>query len=453
MIHQNLGKQLLDAAKLAFDKKSIDQWVQDRNMALDYFNANTLKYTENVLKIGTLPSGLMNPTKRIMERVSLVYMVEPIRSIDGEISEIYQDDYVNLDMRMQRGEILTNLLDAVAFKRSWRNDKMETDLIWEYELLFSTENAMQPVAFTYPISTRAQANNDVAIWEYWDADHTYLYERPKIGQETVIGKIIEDPDNPDHENGYGLIPVEFGFRDGVPDHNFLDVDIARDVVQTNLIMNVVETAKTGNIVFQSYGKEWIAGDNVDITKLPEGVDERLVIPEGAQFGIESPPNTIESIEKALDGMMRRVSINWHLPADFFESQPESGTARRERNQELQDDRRNDIKRYKNLEKALFEIDKVIFNVETGRDIGSELTIDFSETEYIMTQDEKREADDWDLAHNMKDEADILMERDPDQFPDRADAVEHLVTRGWVDKQNQTEADRLVQALQGGQVNP
>ena len=132
MIHQNLGKQLLDAAKLAFDKKSIDQWVQDRNMALDYFNANTLKYTENVLKIGTLPSGLMNPTKRIMERVSLVYMVEPIRSIDGEISEIYQDDYVNLDMRMQRGEILTNLLDAVAFKRRWRNDKMETDLIWEY---------------------------------------------------------------------------------------------------------------------------------------------------------------------------------------------------------------------------------------------------------------------------------------------------------------------------------
>jgi hypothetical protein len=71
----------------------------------------------------------------------------------------------------------------------------------------------------------------------------------------------------------------------------------------------------------------------------------------------------------------------------------------------------------------------------------------------MTQDEKREADDWDLAHNMKDEADILMERDPDKFPDRADAVEHLVTRGWVDKQNQTEADRLVQALQGGQVNP
>jgi len=71
-------------------------------------------------------------------------------------------------------------------------------------------------------------------------------------------------------------------------------------------------------------------------------------------------------------------------------------------------------------------------VDMGRDAGELEMIDFEETTEILSDKEQREKWEWELSKGLIDQADILMQKDPDRFPDRETAEDYLFERSAAD---------------------
>ena len=142
-----------------------------------------------------------------------------------------------------------------------------------------------------------------------------------------------------------------------------------------------------------------------------------------------------------------LAANYHLTAAFVENTvSESGLALRLRNQELTDARKSDVERWKQIEFSLFEVEERILAIEQSRDAGFLLGIDFEESTEILSDQEQREKWDWELSHGLIDSADILMQQDPDKYPERQDALDYLADRSTVEEVTEEGTSPLLAAL-------
>ena len=140
-----------------------------------------------------------------------------------------------------------------------------------------------------------------------------------------------------------------------------------------------------------------------------------------------------------------LSQNYHLPTSLVEgTTAESGVALRLRNQELQDDRKSDITKWRDFEMQLFELERVMVAVEEGKDAGELEDVDFDESTEILSNQEQREKWDWELSHNLIDEADIMTQINPDLT--REEALEYLAERKIAPVAEETAGSSLLQAL-------
>ena len=122
-----------------------------------------------------------------------------------------------------------------------------------------------------------------------------------------------------------------------------------------------------------------------------------------------------------------LAQNYHLTTGFVEgTTAESGIAHKLRNQELMEERKSDVERWRNVEKSLFDIEKEILRVDAGIDAGDLVNVDYSESVNYLTEDEQQKRDDWDLSKGLIDKADILVRRNPDWT--REDAEQFLDDR-------------------------
>ena len=68
------------------------------------------------------------------------------------------------------------------------------------------------------------------------------------------------------------------------------------------------------------------------------------------------------------------------------------------------------------------------------DAGELESIDYEEATEILSSQEQREKWEWELSKGLIDEADILMQMNPDGYQSRDDALEYLSERGAADVQ-------------------
>ena len=132
----NSGKLAVLMSKYDVKQKMKNKWKQDRYMALDYYKGDTTSYTSNYFSETTLSkvvTGNINITRRIIDRISLVYMTPPIRRYTRED---VTDFFMHKDLKLQRLERMCNLLDAVLVKPCWRigdnGGHSEYDIITDY---------------------------------------------------------------------------------------------------------------------------------------------------------------------------------------------------------------------------------------------------------------------------------------------------------------------------------
>jgi len=434
-------------AQLAVEMSRIDwqqgekrNWQKSRDTAYNYYKGRTEAYTEAYFSDSLnkqIPCPNINITKRVIDRISLVYMKAPIREYSNENTP---DFFYQKDHKLQRAERLCNLLECILIKPTWKNERMEYFIIRDWEPMFD-DDPLNPYAITYPLQVRSQVMDTTPeLWAYWDSEHQFIYEKG-------TGKKIIQEDNPEMINFYGILPFVKCYRDGQPESSYFDTDASPDLIATNTAINVAEYNKNANIMFQSFGFGFITGSNIEKEKLDIGQDKWSFLGHDGSLNMVSPPNSVPALVESIESAYKMLAQNYHLSISFVDgTSAASGVALRLRNQELMDSRRSDVERWKTIEKSLFEVEERILIIETGRDAGFLLGLDYEESTEILSDQEQREKWDWELSHGLIDEADILMQKDADKYPERADAEEYLAQRSGVEEGAEDATSPLLAAL-------
>ena len=60
------------------------------------------------------------------------------------------DFFYQKDHKLQRAERLCNLLECILIKPTWRNERMEYDIIRDWEPVFG-DDPLNPTAIQYPL--------------------------------------------------------------------------------------------------------------------------------------------------------------------------------------------------------------------------------------------------------------------------------------------------------------
>lgn len=343
------------------------------------------------------------------------------------------------DFKLQRAERMCNLLEHILIKPTWRNGQIDYDIIMDFEAQFG-EDPLRPISITYPLAMKASVLDDTPeLTAYWDAENTFIFDGN--------GRIVDDPDNPEHINPYGVLPFVECFKNGRPEYSYLDTRPANDLIATNLEVNVSETNANANTMFQSFGYMYVNGSQVEKDTLEVGQDKVSFLGIDGTMNIVSPPNTVDALASSIEHSYKLLAQNYHLNISFVEgTAAQSGVAIKLRNQELTDSRISDVLRWKGIESNLFELESIILAVEANTNAGELLKVDYEESQEVLSDEEKRAKWDWELSKGIIDVADILMQKDPDRFPDRETAQEYLEERSTVTETEETTQGSLLEAL-------
>ena len=439
----NIGELSVLMSKWDINQQRKNKWKQSRYKALDYYKGNTKEYVHDYFSESTLskvPIGNVNITKRIINRISLVYMESPIRTYT---KEDVTDYFSGKDHKLQRLERMTNLLDGVLIKPCWRikddgSECIEYDIIMDYEPIFDTD-PLKPHAIVYPIAQKAEVlDTTPEQFAYWDSENHFIFDKN--------GKMYTHDDNPDMVNPYGVLPFVECFRDGKPETDYLDTNASTDLIQTNLAINVAETNKNANIMFQSFGYLFVNGAGIDKDTMKIGQDKINYLGVDGSISIVSPPNAVPALDESIQSSYKMLAQNYHLPISFVEgTTAASGVALKLRNTELTDDRKSDVTRWREVEFKLFELERRIIAVEDGKDAGDLEDVDFSESVEVLNDQEQRDKWEWELSKGLIDLADILMQKNPDLTREEAEA--ELEIRNKVEEKEEAPESALLQALQ------
>ena len=416
----NMGELAVLMSKWDIKQQRKNKWKQERYEALDYYNGNTLDYTSKYFSDSTLNkvvAGNINISKRVIDRISLVYMTPPIREYTKEDVDLY---FIEKDLKLQRLERITNLLDAVLLKPCWRTKEdgsgcIEYDIISDYEPIFG-DDPLKPEAIVYPITSKSTVlDNTPELWVYWDSENTFTFDNN--------GKMYGEDDNPEMINPYGVLPFVECFREGKPEFSYLDTNASKDLIATNLSINVAETNKNANVMFQSFGYLFVNGAGIDKDTMQIGQDKINYLGVDGSISIVSPPNAIPALDESIQSSYKMLAQNYHLPISFVEgSSAASGVALKLRNIELTDERKSDVTRWRDIEYKLFDLERLMIAVEVGQDAGDLEDVDFSESVEVLNDQEQRDKWDWELDKGIIDLADILMAKNPDLNREEAEEL-------------------------------
>ena len=264
--------------------------------------------------------------------------------------------------------------------------------------------------------------------------------------EKGTGRKLVAEDNPEMINPYSMLPFVECYREGKPEASYFDTDASPDLIATNESINVAEFNKSANIMYQSFGFGYINGSNIEKEQLEIGQDKWSFLGHDGNLNMVSPPNSVPALTDSVNESYKLLAQNYHISVSFVEgSTAQSGVALRLRNQELTDARKSDVERWRQIEKKLFEVESRMMAVELGKDAGFLLGVDYEESVEVLSDEEQRAKWDWQLANGLIDTADILMQTDPDKYPERQDALDYLAERSGVEE-TETTASPLLEAL-------
>tara|TARA_Y100000296_G_scaffold74734_1_gene93636 strand:- start:1770 stop:3107 length:1338 start_codon:yes stop_codon:yes gene_type:complete len=411
---------LVEMGQVAWQQSEKDRWRKTRDKAYDYYKGRTEAYTKayfegsKIIKSVVCPN--INITKRIIDRISLVYMKAPLREYSNKDTP---DFFYQKDHKMQRAERLCNLLECILIKPTWKNGHIEYFIIREWEPKFG-DDPLNPYAITYPLQVRSEVlDTTPELWAYWDEEHHYIWEKG-------TGKKIVQEDNPEMINPYSMLPFVSCYSQGQPESSYFDTDASPSLIATNDQLNQTAFNMNANNQYQSFGYGYITGSNIEKEKLEIGQDKWSFLGHDGTLNMVAPPNSVPALVESLQFSYKMLAQNYHLSISFVDgTSAESGVALRLRNQELMDSRRSDVERWRNIEKNLFEVEERILLIEEQRDAGFLLGVDYEESTEILSDQEQREKWDWEKANGLTDNAKILMEMDADKYPNRETAQAYL----------------------------
>ena len=184
--------------------KSINQnkMFEHRDMLVDYYQySNTKKYINEYFS-GSMqkefPLYTTNFTKRLINRISMVYKNPPIRQIGMEENVEYITWLKNKDYQLKVMERIHNLLGTMLIHCIWNGEQITYRPVLRYEVALNPDNPLEPEAIIYPktktVDALMQTQEDEFV--YWSKDEHFIIN--------AAGKTT--PVNDDNINPYGVLP-------------------------------------------------------------------------------------------------------------------------------------------------------------------------------------------------------------------------------------------------------
>ena len=383
-----------------------------RDEALDYYTYNnTAKYIDQYFS-GTLQQEIpiynVNLTKKLINRISLVYKNPPIRDVENEV---YYDLTQDKDWKLKNLERIHNLLGTMAVHICWEDNKFVYHPIINFVPIMDPYNPLKPIGITYPLNKAVGdwRNTEEDIFVYWSAEHHYMFD----SSGTII-KVNEDNINP-----YGVLPFVFIQPTHMVDEFWNEgaMDISLGNKQIDLAMTMLQHH------IRTAGGQFVIEGRVDANNIQLGLNKVVVVDEGTMSNISSN-TSINDIKEGIEFQLKTISFNNNLNFDFGLSGSKSGVALKIENLELLEAREDEVEKWRRMEKEMYTIEKQILETETKAKLSDTMSVDYTEVNF-PDFDREREEWDWKFKHGIADRYDYLIAQDPDKFPDRQSAIDYL----------------------------
>ena len=371
-----------------------------------------------------IPLHWINITKKIIDKISLVYKNPPDRSM-GENSN-YIDwiaEHPKFDISLQVADQLKNLFHNVLFRPVYFKGKFNFWIEEDFIPFFKEGDPLEPIGYAIPLrreTTQTNANkiSERQWWAYWSDDYYYWFDDDGI--------IKPDPDYPDMVNPYGKIPMiemrkEMAVNEYWPEG-------AMDLAKANQAINVALNNLNYTLYFQSFNQPYVSGVSEDQAQnLVFGQNKIIGLPETeSSIGLL---NYSPAIAQAVDAIRSQIEMignmyNVNIKGSLEGSAP-SGFSLLVQNIDLMESRENDVKYCKMYEKEIYDIIQIqdeVLNLGyklPKRDKNNKLTVDFQDINFPINAAEEREDKDWNLDHNIISVVDIIQANNPDMTEEEA----------------------------------
>lgn len=396
-------------------REKLKDFYEGRQLASKY-------YDEYGYKNPKIPLAAVNITKKIVDKISLIYKYAPERFLDIEAETDNYRDYIQQNPRfnlsLKIAERYKNLLYKILYRPVYDEiqGKWHYYIETEYEPHFTGDNMLTPFAYSIPIkiaNTRFSSIFNEDRWMFYSKDMYFFHDNDF--------KAIPDPDHPDMINPYGIIPfVEL--RADVPVDKY-DTQGMLELIQANQAINIALMNLNMMIHFQAFGI--LTGKNIseqDAGKIKIGADKIALTGDGDLSILNTNPmiaETIEAIKQQIQliAWTYNLSINWTI-----EGTPASGFSLIVQNIDLLEQRHDDVELAELQEKEIYEVIAMIskyHNLKPALMPDAELHLDFQDIDFPINQKEELERWEWELSHNAKSIVDYIQSQNPEMSEEEA----------------------------------
>jgi len=434
------AQQATSLARLDVINRAVEYYEgQTEGETLDYFDPEMMKkisYANN------------NITKRIIKRISQVHKVRPIVLFPEDTKQDVITAYnaaTKMDVvKFARAERMLNLLNGIFLKSTFRDDQLQLEIIRDFVPIFGAD-PMNPIGVTYPIQASSEVTNtDAETWVMWTPTEQFKYIKG--------GEILED-EKLEGVNPYGLIPGVFCFSEGAPpESSYMDYEPVKDIIESNLGINLALTEMNANIRFQNFDYPFLEGVK-NAGEVIINQDRFTELPPGVKMGTVGFSSHVPDTITGVQFIYQSIAQNYGLDSKFVQGvATESGIALKVRNQELMDNRSGDVENWRMIHAAMFKVRQAQMQYHFKKTLPDGMEVDFQESMQILTEQEKRDQTDWKIQSGQTTSAQVLLDSNPDAFPGD-DEVDPPVTP--IEQAEQKIKDNLAktQELQGAGVPP
>lgn len=428
----------------------------------------------------------INVLKRVIKELSIVYTQAPERKavipqdevteqeaetdVDTEAVdenyELSQKD-TNKNMVMQRINQLTNLVNHTLLKITYRNEKLDYDVINfnNAEIYCAEDDWMDIVAvkhffgFNLPStnsrnpSLKLSSNEGIPVTPIQSYKEAKLWVKKDIKKSDVM--ITDSPDDEMLEGGfiYTIKPLgdtewisdtkPIPYFDGedpilpfvlfskeYPFEKLLDFTTGNDLRDLNINIAILMIWLNSLEKYQSFKQIVFNTDNPE--KIPDGMAmgpaDTLVNPtrngEGTVQVLDLQTDIKSKFQVIKERIMTVLAGYGISPENFtMSAAPSSGFALKISNMGKVEARKMQIPMYHLGEKETFDKERIIWNTHRPTELISkdaELIVDFAELDFPKSTKEKAEEFNFLQAHNILTEIDLIMQMNPELTREQAE---------------------------------
>tara|TARA_Y100001963_G_scaffold158334_1_gene257584 strand:- start:1181 stop:2515 length:1335 start_codon:yes stop_codon:yes gene_type:complete len=421
MIYFNNAEQAVRESISRFKENNLAKMFKLRNKLVDYYQYQSTEQYINKYFGGSLqqeiPLYTTNITKKIINRISMVYKDNPVRMYNNEQNDDITDLMLRKNYKLKSMERIHNLVGTMLVHVLWNEaeEKIEYRPILEYEVTLNPDNPMEIMSVLYPVEKTTddimQHQNDKFI--FWSKEHHYM-----IDSQNKITQINEDNVNP-----YGILPF-VTIQPNTAIDEYFNIGEGADIALANQQIDISMTMLQHHI--RSAGGQMFVSGRVDTDNIKLGLNKVVVIEDGS-LGTVNNSTDIGAIMEGIKHQIQHICSNHHIAFDFGIATQKSGVAIKLENLELLEAREDDVEKFRMVEKDIHKIEQKILEVEMNLALPDDFHVDFAEIDFPDPDKEMAQWDWW-MKHGIKDKIDYIMEHDPDRFESREEAIQFLDER-------------------------